>query len=315
MTQVRTRRALAATCLVALAGFTSPATAEPTPATSQAVPLAATTVIETAGSGTAEVFIPRTARLSGLVEQNPDVLLSGAGRLVGVWLEPLGESSGYLASYRLPAFAGGEQLTYGSRPYGECRPRAGALPLTAECETPAADEPLELSSGAYRLTVLADGAPLQVTLRLQGLDEVSRSVPLQPLESVQRALPVRETLGDRLVTFGDSADVGGPARTFTVVAAAPVSTETGPILLREASTCERDGASAPPFGYGPHCPGGTSGSYGYAARVGDQDTFGGGAFASSSTEERSGPIGLGGSVGDSRGVVFGEALGVWLALP
>jgi hypothetical protein len=151
---------------------------------------------------------------------------------------------------------------------------------------------------------------VRIALRLRGLDEGTATVrPTTVLASEQKSLPVRETGGSSLVTFGDVADVGGPAQTFVVARAKATSGS----LVKEASVCQREDDGAAPLAYGPHCPGGSAGGYQYQLGLAGEQMSGAGAFASSSSTEHSGPVGLGGSFGDSSGVQLEQALGVWLA--
>jgi hypothetical protein len=119
---------------------------------------------------------------------------------------------------------------------------------------------------------------------------------------------VREDAGSA-VTFGDSADLGTVTRTVVLAAVASPAQEG----VELASVCRRDDAGTAP-------PGVRAGVHGRlpgrlrlprAARWGVP--LGSGAFASSSTTEHTGPVGLGGSFADSAGVRLQQALGVWLA--
>lgn len=276
-----------------------------------AVRLAPVTYVETSRSGTVDVVLHRDARVT-LSGSDLGVRFAGRGRLLGLWLERDGGFGDRVVSYRLPAFAGGEQITYGSSPAPECTSTpSSTVPLYTEC---AAQEPQEalLRAGRYRLTVLTDGEPVRVTLRLRGLSGRETTVrPHRPLASRQQVLPVRED-ASAAMTFSDSVDLGTPAETFVVARAKA----TGAAALRGASVCRReDDAPAPPLAYGPSCPGGTSGAYAYTVDAGGQSYGLVGAFASGSSQEHRGPIGLGGSFTDSGGVQLEQALGVWLARP
>ena len=266
------------------------------------ITLTDTVTVETSRSGSAEVLLPDDVQVS----MTDGVAFDGAGRLVAVWLERTDHAMGFLTSYRLPDFAGGRQETYGTSPTTECKPVPEQFPLTHDCTDAKPVQVVLLPEGRYRLTVLADGAPLQVTLRLQGLDAGSTTVtPQRSLASTQQTLPARESVGSSLVTFGRAAELPGQVQTFVVATAKA----RGDAPLQEASVCERPDTGAVPFAFGPHCPGGTSGAYAY--RVGSAQGFG--VFASSSSSEGGGPVGLGGSFGNSDGVTLGSTLGVWLA--
>lgn len=299
-------RAAAAAALVLASIVALPARA----AGPRPVVLSDTVTVVTSRSGTLEVSLPDDARLSVSAGAD-DVTFDGAGRMVGLWLERSDHSGDFLTSYRLPAFAGGRQVTYGSMPAADCTGvPSDALPLTYDCTGSTAPQPVLLHEGRYRLTVLADGSPLRVTLRLHGLDGGALSLaPQRDLPSAERALPVLDTVGTDLVTFGAEAALGVPVQAI-VVATAKTSAGSA---FDESSVCVRPGGSAPPLAYGPHCPDGTSGGYQYRLSVGGTGTQGMGGFVSSYSEDETGPVGAGGSFGDSDGVTFGQALGVWLA--
>jgi hypothetical protein len=270
------------------------------------VVLSDTVTVVTSRSGVVEVSVPDDAKVT-VAARSGDVTFAGAGRLVGVWLQKT-DYTDFVTSYRLPAFAGGEQITYGSVPAPDCKAVPDdALPVTYDCSGATFPQTAVLHEGRYRLTVLADGSPLRVTLRLHGLDAGELTVaPQRQLASTQQTLPVRETGGDRFVTYGKAASLGGPAQTFVVATAKGA----GGSVVEESSWCVQPSDTQAPLAYGPHCPGGTSGGFDYTVGSG---LHGGSAFVSSTTEDETGPVGLGGSFGDSDGVTFGQALGVWLA--
>jgi hypothetical protein len=80
-----------------------------------------------------------------------------------------------------------------------------------------------------------------------------------------------------------------------------------------ATTCYRsDDGTATPDAYGPACPNGAGGSYGYRANTPAIPLEGGGGFVSSSSSPGD-TIGLGGSLTDTDGPILKQALGVWVA--
>ncbi len=263
--------------------------------------LGSVTRVQADRSGVTELVLHEQAVVD--TTRSGSVTIQGAGRLVGMWLRQQ-DGPGLLVSYRLPAFAGGEQVTFGSS--AGCEPTSDdALALVPSCGSGAT----VLPPGRYSLTVLADGAPLTVTLHADG--PAASEVRVRPktfLESVQKPLPIREDAGSA-VTFGDTAHLGAVTRTV-VLAAVHSPAQEGVEL---ASVCRRDDEGTTPAAYGPQCPGGSEGGYAYRARLGDETLAGAGAFGSSSTAEHTGPVGLGGSFADSAGVRLREALGVWLA--
>lgn len=278
--------------------------AGPAEARTPALPeLAATTVLTTTGSGYVDVLVPEHARLSPRYDANPDVTFSGTGRLLGVWLEPLDDGQDRLEAVRLPAFLGGRTQTSGST---EPAPVCSSDPLGGQsCTTPTPTAIL-LHEGRYRLTVLSDGHPVTVTLRLRGLDPGTAELrPAHALASAQQPLPARESLGDKTVTYGGQGPLAGSLRTFVAATAkAPGSQLDG------ASTCERrDDAATPPYAFLPSCPGGLQSSYRFVVAGGQYGVFGMWFGGAASDTARSS---LGGSFTNDAGVALGQTLGVWL---
>jgi len=288
------RALLSVTVLLLSAGLPAASAHDTSPA------LAAVTSVVTSQSATAQVRLPHDAR----VALADGVSFRGPGRLLALRLEGADHSSS-LHSYRLPDFAGGRQVTYGSVPPATCTSQpSDQVPLTSDCTGSAPPTHVLLAAGSYRLTVVADGSPVRVTLRMQGLRGNRTLRPSTLLPTVQQTLPAREQVGSSLVTFGDSADLGRPVETFLVARTRSGSTPTG------SSACRREDAGTAPMSFGPHCPGGSSGTFSYEAGA-----FGGGTGFASSTGDTSGPVGLGGSFSGSSGAELGQALGVWLARP
>jgi hypothetical protein len=263
--------------------------------------LGSVTRVQADRSGVSELVLHEQAVVD--TTKPGSVTIKGAGRLVGMWLQQQ-DGPGLLVGYRLPAFAGGKQVTFGSS--ADCNaPSDDGLSLVPSCGS----GPTVLPPGRYTLTVLADGAPLTVTVRAKGVSAGEVLVrPATPLASVQKALPVREDAGSA-VTFGDSADLGTVTRTVVLAAVASPAQEG----VELASVCRRDDAGTAPLAYGPACTGGSQGGYAYHGQLAGESLSGAGAFASSSTTEHTGPVGLGGSFADSAGVRLQQALGVWLA--
>jgi hypothetical protein len=281
-----------------------PLAAVPAHAGPSAPSLAGTTVVTATRSGYVDVVLTRDARLSPLYRDNPDVSVRGQGRLVGAWLEAVGDGSDALEVMRLPAFMGGRTRTSGTtEPAAQCDDN----PLLGSCTTPKPTA-IVLHRGHYRLTVLTDGKAVTLQLRLHGLGSgTTRVRPAHPLRSAQQPLPVRETAGDQFVTYGATGPVAGRVRSWV----AAVATTTG-TQVDGWSLCERhDAAQEAPFAYSPACPGGTSGGYDLAIRDGRYGVFG----AWVGGVEGSAPVGLGGSFTNDQGVKLGPTLGVWLQQP
>jgi hypothetical protein len=268
--------------------------------------LAATTVLTATRSGYVDVLVPADARLSPQRLRNPDVSFTGSGRMLGAWLVPADPARALddsLEVIRRPAFLGGRTATSGST---EPRPQCSGGPL-GSCTSP---EPkaIVLHKGLYRLTVLTDGHPVRLVLHLHGLaPTTTRARPAHALASAELALPTRETVGDRSVTYGATGPFGGRVLTFVAATATTSGTQ-----LDGWSLCERrDRGTTAPFAYSPACPGGTQGGYDIAVREGTYGVFG----AWSGGLDDSAPAGLGGSFTNDAGVALGQTLGVWLRVP
>jgi hypothetical protein len=268
--------------------------------------LSGTVIVDTTHSGVEEVVLPRDAAVS----LPRGVAFSGKGRFVGVWLERTDGAVDGLTSYRLPPFAGGGQVTFGPSP-ARCKGvPSEALPLASDCTDVGAPTSVVLHKGTYRVTVLTDNQPLRITLHLAGPPGITRLPTLRQLASIQKPLPAREKLGSHLVTFGSASVVHGPAQTFVVAAARSHSDGA----LDSATLCQRADDGAAPLSFGPSCAGGSAGGYQYRVRAGNEVIGGSGAFAGTSSSPP-GVVGLGGSFANSSGVVFREALGIWLERP
>lgn len=304
------RPLLAATALLAAAAAV-PAQAR----VQRPVELTSTTVVTTSHSGYVDVVLPEDVRLSARVDHNPDVALSGSGRFVGVWLErgtSYYDSVDGLTSYRLPSFEGAAQQTYGSyTPTGECTGVPEAMPVHYDCTHLPAPQAIVLHEGAYRLTVLADNAPLTITLTLHGLDDGTTRLGLaHGLTSVEKALPQRDGLQDKVITFGATSPIRGSIASWVMATAKGAS---GATMDGESVCARRDAAAPPPLAYGPHCPQGEGGSYYYQVHAAGQSYGFLGGFVTAGGPD--GDLGLGGSFGNSDGVTLGQTLGVWLQLP
>ncbi|HVF05161.1 MAG TPA: hypothetical protein VNA20_09990 [Frankiaceae bacterium] len=291
-------------------------TAQPADARRTPVPaLTGVTTITATTSGYVDVVVPRDARMSPLVEANPDVRFSGSGRFVAVWLTRITEDPNVydgLWAYRLPSFAGGKTMVYGSTTPGPtCTHLPNEqLPLHTDCTYPK-PEALLLHQGRYRLTILTDNAPISVRLSFDGLSGAPTTIrPARRLASSQKALAQRDTVQDRLVTFGDVMRV--PARSDVLVIAR--ATWSSQPVLREESVCLRSGQdAAQPFAYAPPCYGGhASTSRWYVNAAGQQRDTWMGYVSSSLGDERT--FGVGGSFADSDGVKLVGALAVALQL-
>jgi hypothetical protein len=165
--------------------------------------LGATTTITAFRSGTAEVALYDDARLPADYLKNPDVSIAGPGRLVGFSLVRA-DASDELTALRLPGFAGGDLVTGGSQePAPTCTSYPDStVPVYQSCSSPS-HPMIVLHEGDYLLTVLTDGGPLRITLRLPGLQLRSATVRVQnAIRTVERPLTLRESLGPDSISYG-----------------------------------------------------------------------------------------------------------------
>jgi hypothetical protein len=296
--------------VVAVAALTA-ATVQADARVLRPVELTETTILETSTSGTLDVTLPEDAVLDVRREANPDVTISGSGRFVGIELTRKDHAHDFpaLSSYRQPAFLGGQTLTYGAgSPPPSCRDQVvPGDPLPDQC-TYREQERIVLLQGHYRLQVLADGAPLTITLRLRGLDAgETRIRPTRQLKSLQKPLPPLDAYEDNVVTYG-ATGLAGRAQGW-VFATAELSNDA---TLEIVSQCRRQDVGAPPpFAYDSRCEGGRSGSNQTTVRAVGQERQSWSGFVSTGTSDAP-PIGLGGAFTDTGGVTLGQTLGVWL---
>lgn len=305
-----------------LAAIAAAALSAPADAARKAKPirLTETTTITAVQSGWVDVALYDDARLSALSEKNPDVDVTGTGRLLRLTMTSLGtdwNNTDSLDFYRLPSFLGGKELVWGTTDSaGSCTDGMPVGPTTIPVGgTCSYTQPkhIVLHEGRYRLSVLTDGAPVTFSLRLHGLEEGATTLrPSQPLASIQKPLPKLDSADNKLVSFGSTAHIPKADPAF-IVTSAKGSVEP---TFSEESTCARQDGSVPPppLAYGPHCPNGVAGSYSYTLKPGGTPAwFGGmGVFTGSVIPGHEGDYGIGGSFGDSGGVTLLGALGVWL---
>jgi hypothetical protein len=133
---------------------------------------AGTTTVQAAHSGSLDLTLRDDARISIAGENNPDVRISGPGRIVGAFLYRLDGNSDGLMALRLPAAAGGRTISYVTSSDPSAKPKctsfpSATVPLQQQCDSPPTSG--RLHQGVYRLVVLTDGAPVTVTLKLHGL--------------------------------------------------------------------------------------------------------------------------------------------------
>ena len=276
-----------------------------------AEPARAVTTITATHSGSAEIVLYDDATLSMRATHNPDVHITGAGRLVAIELTRQDGGGDNLTAVRMPRFAGGETVVAGSTtPPETCTdwPSSDA-DLRTTCSNHA--KAITLHEGYYHLVVLTDGAPVHVVLTMHGLQHGRSSVSLQKtLRSLEATLPERESIGASTITYGADVSFANATQAFSIVAARlhTNSPATG------GSLCVRSDTTAPPpYAFSPACPGGSSSGMFYetsgpAAQDGAVGVVAVGVPGSSTA-----PNGLGGSFMDSSGPTYVGGVGVWLA--
>ena len=247
---------VAAVVALCLAG----ALAAPASARLRAAELAGDTTITATGSGSVTVAVPDDATLSWKMIDNPDISISGGGRLVGFLLDPVRQSAGAANSVmvmRLPSSAHGALEVWG------LDAPASASGCTQPGEDPA--HPLGdcsgyrdpgfgiLYEGLYRLTVLTDGSPVTIRLTLHGLEGQVDVTPTAQVASVEASMTEREGVPGHAVSAG--TDAVQLAKDGFSIAYGMVRTAAGS-RVRGGESCEVPGElAAAPGVYGPGCDG------------------------------------------------------------
>ena len=270
--------------------------------------LGSVTTITATHSGTAEVVLYDDATLSPKMTGNPDVSISGKGRVVGVQLTRSDGTSDSLQAFRMPAFAGSQIETGGSTtPAPICtRDVTGG----SSCTTPT-PKAILLHEGYYHLVVLTDGAPVTVTLRLHGLSSAAARVHTQrDFRSVELSLPERESMGSTTVTYG-GAQAGTGATAVSMLVAAKLHSSAA---FRGLTVCSRaDNGAPPPYAYSPACPGGSDEGYAYRTGGPIPAPVGGvGGIFLVGLPLPNASTGVGGSFIDSDGPTYVGGVGLWV---
>lgn len=302
------------TALVLAAAATAASVVAAVPSSARLVPAQPAgdvTTIVAASSGTAEVVLYDDATVSRAVTHNPDVSISGPGRLVAFDLTRADGSTDELFGMRLPAFAGGGVVVGGTSPAPTCTPWPEAVaPVQYNCAS-AKPAPIRLHEGYYHLVVLTDGQPVRIQLRLHGESRAHASLHMQKaIRTLEAALPERESIGSTTVTYGTSVPFQNATQVLTVVDAKLHPSAT----VRAATGCARnDSGASPPYAYSPPCPGGSSSGFEYLVNtpVTQLGGFGGGTLWLGLSSQS--PTGIGGSFVDSDGPKYVGGIGVWVS--
>lgn len=268
------------------------------------------TTITVGHSGTAEIVLYDDATLSPAAVHNPDVQITGAGRLVGFELSRTDDDGDFVSAVRMPSFAGGQVQVAGSTtPAMTCTPWPNAtVDLSDTCTQPHT-KAITLHEGYYHLVALADGSQLTITLHLHGEEQRRAQVHLQTsVRSLEATLPERESMGSSTVTYGADVPFAGATQVVDVVAAKLHPTAT---VLADSLCVRSDTGAPPPYAFSPACPGGSSSGMSY--RLANSEAGGGGIVFVGVPGSTNDPNGLGGSFTDSDGPTYLGGLGLWLA--
>lgn len=300
----------------------------------RAEPLGAVTTITATTSGTASLVLYDDATISSSMERNPDVTIAGKGRVVGFDLTSnsgtSGDSLDEFTAVRLPSFAAGKTLVTGvtNRPQQCTNYPNDTVPVKQECGgctySPNSQVPVQencpyvepkfftLHEGYYQLSVLTDGAPVRITIRLHGVGKSHAKVALQStFRSMETTMAAHESIGSSTITYGGSASFPKVAQILTIVG---VKFHPDATLLADSLCWRSDSGAPPPYAFSPACPGGNM--QGFAYRVGTPlgGVGGVGVFAGQIVPSGT-PNGIGGSFVDSDGPAFAGGVAVWTDRP
>ena len=132
---------------------------------------AGTTIVQANHSGTVDLTLRDDARIAVRGTDNPDVSISGDGRVLAMLLYRLDGNGDSVMALRLPAAAGNRTFSFVSSTdpaaQSTCTGPIDGVAIDQTC-TPQPST-VRLHEGVYRLAVMTDGSPVTVTLRLHGL--------------------------------------------------------------------------------------------------------------------------------------------------
>jgi hypothetical protein len=280
-----------------------------------AEPMGAVTTIAVSTSGTADVVLYDDATLSPKLTHNPDVSITGAGRVVGFRLTRTDNTGDTLYAVRLPKFAGDLTYVSGSTTPAvpECKQPTNPLePANCPAYTPKA---ITLHEGYYHLAVLTDGKPVKITLHLHGVQRRHGRIGLQAkVRTAEADLPARESIGSTTITYGANTTYAGATNTAMVVRA---KLHQDADLIADSVCARQDSGAPPPYAFSPPCPGGANRGIAWSTGNSVRKTFG--AFGGLSVYDLTGqsiqPTGIGGSFFDSDGPAYLGGIGIWTWSP
>jgi hypothetical protein len=275
------QRALAAISMAACLATAVPATANShVDAHVRGAELRATTIISATKSGVLSATLRHSSRITLPYLFNPrkpeDTWVKGRGRIFGfnITLPTQGTRGPQLAEFGMNAFGIYGCYTSGCRPKS-VRPSLYAPPLPVQFGNPGRDtfrfegfhpdgtRVFTLPPGRYLIYVVADGGPVEITLRLPGATPgVSRLSPEEPSSAGVISTPSAGSLPNSYSAGAThSLDGGGflvSTRTLEFASYTPVVTADGRCAY--ISTGKHAEDPEPPRGrYLPQCPGGSPG--------------------------------------------------------
>lgn len=215
---------------------------------------AGTTVLRANGVHAAFLDIPRAVTFSFAAVDNPDVAIEGSGRLVAVYVER--REVGVVASIvRLPTALGGWLMIHAPASSYESTCTGVVI---QDCENAGTAPRARLRRGRYKVTVVTDGAPVEVTLRLRELSGAAAVPVTLPASGGVAAL----TPASVQVPGGYSVSAGRDItlRRRGAVVSAMWFRQPEDAAISDAGGCVYDaGHPLVQSGYraGPACPGGS----------------------------------------------------------
>jgi hypothetical protein len=215
-------------------------------APARAPALAGRTKVVASSTTGMRVTLPRDATIDSRSGSNPDVSVSGAGRMVGVIL-----TEDNVSEYGRGSLAA---IRYGFCDQPGCRAEQTSMQYLYI--RGGGHDDAKLEAGSYLLYVVADGAPVTVSLRLHGL---SGSTVLRPKGKVHSELVVPDadnatgSPGDRAFWFGEEFDIKGQSAYLFGI----LRMELANWINVHWGDCAYSSTPPPrPLAYSPACPGG-----------------------------------------------------------
>ncbi len=255
--------------LTVAASVLAPAAATGATTRSSAPPsVAGTTTIVGDSTAAMRVDLPRRASLNRKSGPNPDIRISGDGRLIGVVL-----TKDNVTDYNRETF---QAVRFGYCAERGCSPAKTSDQLVSTRPGDGEPDPegtIVLEPGSYLLYLIADGAPVTVELRFHGL-EGSTVMRLAGKAHSGLVMPTAAnsttTPGDDTFWYGEEVDIKGAAG--IIIAVLRMDVENWVDI--HYGDCAYEGTRpANPVAYSPVCPGGISVYYNEMTPVPSSHSF------------------------------------------